>query len=98
MKLKLHKLMGNLVYVHVDRVRARKHWWDMVEFSQLDAATYSINRTMVVSQKAVAGILSHRQTRGFVMHRMRERALLRRLKRDRVELVAIPLICDRVLP
>ena len=74
---RLHKLITNLTYVEIDRDRARKHWWDMVKFSQLDPATYSVNRHMVVTQKAIAGILSHRQTRGFIIHRLRERGLLR---------------------
>lgn len=80
MRMKLHHLMGNLQYVQVDRDRARRHWWDMVGFSQLDPMTYSLNRTLIISNKAVAGILSHRQTRGFVIHRIKERAIRRRLE------------------
>jgi len=79
MRNKLHHLMTNLQYVSIDRDAARQHWWKMVEFNQLDPMTYAVNRELLVSQKAVAGILSHRQTRGFVLHRCKERSLLRRL-------------------
>lgn len=85
MRNKLHKLMGNLAYVTIDPASARAHWWDMVGFSGLDPATYCVNREVVLSQKAVAGILGHRQSRNFVIHRLRERALLRRVAEAKAE-------------
>lgn len=79
MKNMLMSCVLNLNYVNVDRNQARKHWWKMVGFCQLSPDMYLINRRTIVSYKATAGILGHQQTRGFVMHRLRERCLLRRL-------------------
>lgn len=77
--MKFKNIICNLRYVTVDRDAARSHWWDMVEISQLNRGFWSVNQRELVSQKAVAGILSHRQTRNFVFHRIRERAIRRRL-------------------
>jgi len=79
---KLTRIMLNLTYVTVDRAAATNHWWKMVECVNLDREFWSVNQTVLVSQKAVAGILSHRQTRGFVAHRIKERRILRHLKQN----------------
>lgn len=76
----LHHLIQNLTYVSIDRAEARQHWLKMVSCSTVNPLFFSVNRATLVKQKAVAGILSHRQTRGFVIHRLKERALLRRLQ------------------
>lgn len=80
---KLHKLMSNLRYVSIDREAARNHWWTLVEMSQLAPDVYAVNRQMIVENKATAGILSHQQTRGFILHRMKERSLLRKISVSR---------------
>ena len=76
---RLHKLISNLRYVSVDKEAARRHWWALVEMSQLAPDVYSVNRQMVVENKATAGILSHKQTRGFIFYRIRERNVMRKV-------------------
>ena len=75
----LHKLMGNLRYVTVDREAARKHWNEMVWIIQHHPESFRINRKMVIENKATAGILGHRRSLNFIKHSMKERSLNRRL-------------------
>lgn len=76
---KLHKLMSNLRYVTVDSEAARGHWWDMVEMAQyLSPDMYRANRQMIVENKATAGILSHKRTRGFFIYMAKERRVIGR--------------------
>ena len=79
MKSSLLKLLLNLNYVNVDRAEAREHWNVMAKYGAMNDDVYIYNRHLIVPFKAVAGILSHKQTRGFTIHRLKERALRRRL-------------------
>ena len=78
--MKLHEVMSNLVYVKIDRQAAREHWSYLVDVCELHPSLWANNRRMLTANKVVAGILGHRQTRGFVFYRAKERAIARRLQ------------------
>lgn len=79
MNYKLHKVMQGVAYINIDRDAARAHWNKLARMSSKSPEFYVVNREFCLVNKALAGIVSHRQTRNFVIHRLKERALNRRL-------------------
>ena len=80
-------IVQNLAYVTVNRAEARGHWLTMCEGvtrlreepEHLASCFLQANSNMLLKNKAVAGLLSHKKSRGFLIHRIRERAINRRL-------------------
>lgn len=72
------RLMENLRYVSIDRTAAIKHWAEMVRFQ--NTRWNEGNEQFITKMKATAGILGHRQTRGFRILCAKERLLQRRIR------------------
>jgi hypothetical protein len=71
--------LANLTCVKLDRAMAQSHWAELASCS--DAQFYAANREVLVYQKALLGCIGHRQSRGFVIHRMKERQINRNISR-----------------
>ena len=80
----IHKL-ANLTCVKLDRAMAQSQWAELAYSNALlsgfDAQFYAANREILVCQKALLGCIGHRQSRGFVIHRMKERQINRNISR-----------------